>query len=106
MLRKPLVILAIALLLVLGTLTLLVPFLHEAFPVRLYLMAMEFETGRALVKDGRWPSRLIERAHGSRWAPRGGVRRPDKSGEMTLATAGRFGGMIVSPVEENAWTSR
>ncbi len=30
MLRKPLIILAIALLLVLGTLTLLVPFLHEA----------------------------------------------------------------------------
>ena len=68
MLRKPLIILAIALLLVLGTLTLLVPFLHEAFFLfAFYLMAMEFETGRALVKDGRrrWPflSRLIERAH-------------------------------------------
>ena len=62
MLRKPLIILAIALLLVLGTLTLLVPFLHEAFFLfAFYLMAMEFETGRALVK---------ERAHGSRWAPR------------------------------------
>jgi hypothetical protein len=75
MLRKPLIILAIALLLVLGTLTLLVPFLHEAFFLfAFYLMAMEFETGRALVKDGRrrWPflSRLIERARGSRWAPR------------------------------------
>ena len=37
-------------------------------------MAMEFETGRALVRGGRrrWPllSRLIERAHGGRWAPR------------------------------------
>ena len=53
-------------------------------------------------------SRLIEQAHGSRWAPRalGEFDRPHKSGEMTLATAGRFGGMIGSPVEENAWTSR
>ena len=74
MLRKPLMILAIALLLVLGTLTLLVPFLHEAlFLFAFYLMAMEFETGRAFVKDvrRRWPfpSRLIARAHGSRWSP-------------------------------------
>ena len=74
MLRKPLMILAIALLLVLGMLTLLVPFLHEAFFLfAFYLMAMEFETGRALVKGARrrWPflSRLIARAHGSRWAP-------------------------------------
>ena len=83
--RKPLIIRAIALLLVLGTLTLLVPFLHEAlFLFAFYLMAMEFETGGAL----------------------GGVRRPHKSGEMTLATARGFGGMIVSPVEEIAWTSR
>ena len=81
--RKPLVILAIALLLVLGTLTLLMPFLHEAF------------SGRA----------LMAAASGIGGAP-GRVRRPDKSGEMTLATAGRFGGMIVAPVEENAWTSR
>jgi hypothetical protein len=37
-------------------------------------MATEFESGRALVKGTRrrWPflSRLIARAHGSRWAPR------------------------------------
>ena len=74
MLRKPLMILAIALLLVLAALTVLVPFLHEALLLfALYLMATEFETGRALVKDARrrWPflSRLIARAHGSRWAP-------------------------------------
>ena len=71
-LRKPLVILAIALLLVLAV---LVPFLHEALLLfALYLMATEFESGRALVKGTRrrWPflSRLIARAHGSRWAPR------------------------------------
>ena len=58
-----------------GVLTLLVPFLHEALLLfALYLMAMEFESGRALVKGTRrrWPflSRLIARAHGSRWAPR------------------------------------
>ncbi len=75
MLRKPLMVLAIALLLVLATLAVLVPFLHEALLLfALYLMATEFETGRALVKGGRrrWPflSRLIARAHGSRWAPR------------------------------------
>ncbi|HEY2609898.1 MAG TPA: hypothetical protein VGI94_03760 [Reyranella sp.] len=74
-LRKPLVILAIALLLVLAVLTLLVPFLHEALLLfALYLMATEFESGRALVKGTRrrWPflSRLIARAHGGRWAPR------------------------------------
>ncbi len=76
-------------------------------------MAMEFETGRAL-GQGRAPplavsvNRLIERAHGQPLgaARSGGIRRPDKSGEMTLATARRFGGMIVNPVEENAWTSR
>jgi hypothetical protein len=66
------VILAIALLLVLAV---LVPFLHEALLLfALYLMATEFESGRALVKGTRrrWPflSRLIARAHGSRWAPR------------------------------------
>ncbi len=61
MLRKPLMILAIALLLVLAALTVLVPFLHEALLLfALYLMATEFETG----------PRLIARAHGSRWAPR------------------------------------
>ena len=47
-LRKPL---AIALLLVLAVLTLLVPFLHEALLLfALYLMATEFESGRALVR--------------------------------------------------------
>ena len=71
-LRKPLVILAIALLLVLAV---LVPFLHEALLLfALYLMATEFESGRALVKGTRrrWPflSRLTARAHASRWAPR------------------------------------
>ena len=69
-----LVILAIASLLVLAVLTLLVPFLHEALLLfALYLMATEFESGRTLVKGTRrrWPflSRLIARAHGSRWAP-------------------------------------
>ena len=53
MLRKPLMMLAIALLLVLATLAVLVPFLHEALLLfALYLMATEFETGRALVKGG------------------------------------------------------
>jgi hypothetical protein len=74
MLRKPLIILAIALLLVLGTLTLLIPFLHEAFFLFASILWPWSSRLVALVKDGRrrWPflSRLIERAHGSRWAPR------------------------------------
>ncbi len=64
--RKPLMALAIVACLVI---------LHEALLLfALYLMAAEFETGRALVKGARrrWPflSRLVARAHGSRWAPR------------------------------------
>src|SRR5258708_13079929 len=75
MLRKPLMILAIALLLVLAVLTLLVPFLHEALLLfALYLMATELESGRTLVKGTRrrspFLSRLIARAQGTRSAPR------------------------------------
>jgi hypothetical protein len=74
MLRKPLIILAIALLLVLGTLTLLIPFLHEAFFLFAYLMAMEFETGR--LGQGRAPALAVpvpaDRA-GS-WQPLGATR--------------------------------
>jgi uncharacterized membrane protein YbaN (DUF454 family) len=74
--RKPLMALAIAALLVLAVLGGLLPILQGwiFFVLALYLFATEFETGRVWVRRARrrWPvlSRWIAAARGHRWAPR------------------------------------
>ena len=74
--RKPLMVLAIAVLLVLTVIGGLLPFLQGwiFFVFALYLLATEFESGRIWVKRARhqWPalSRWISAASGHRWAPR------------------------------------
>ncbi len=74
--RKPLMALAIAALLVLTVIGGVLPFLQGwiFFVIALYLLASEFETGRDLVTRARrkWPalSRWIASAKDHRWAPR------------------------------------
>ena len=74
--RKPLMVLAIAVLLVLTVIGGLLPFLQGwiFFVLALYLIATEFESGRIWVKRARrrWPalSRWISAAREHRWAPR------------------------------------
>jgi len=74
--RKPLMALAIVLLLALSVLGGLLPILQGwiFFVLALYVFATEFETGRVWVKWARrrWPllSRCIAAARGHRWAPR------------------------------------
>jgi len=74
--RKPLMVVAIAGLLVLALIGGLLPFLQGwIFLVfALYLLATEFEIGRIWVRRARrrWPalSRSISAARGHRWAPR------------------------------------
>ena len=74
--RKPLMALAIVVLLALTLLGGLVPILQGwiFFVLALYLFASEFDTGRVWVKRARrrWPalSRWIAAARGHRWAPR------------------------------------
>ena len=74
--RKPLMVLAIVVLLVLAVIGGLLPFLQGwiFFVLALYLLATEFETGRIWVKRARrrWPalSRWISAARDHRWAPR------------------------------------
>lgn len=74
--RKPLMVLAIAVLLVLTVIGGLLPFLQGwiFFVLALYLFATEFETGRIWVKRARrrWPalSRWISAARDHPWAPR------------------------------------
>ena len=91
--RKPLMVLAIACLLVLTVLGGLLPILQGwiFFVLALYLLATEFETGRVWVKRARrrWPalSRWIAAARGHRWAPRHlrRVRRADRSEQVILS---------------------
>ncbi len=74
--RKPLMALAIAVCLVMTVVGGLLPFLQGwiFFVLALYLLATEFETGRAWVKKARhrWPilSKGIVKARDHRWAPR------------------------------------
>jgi uncharacterized membrane protein YbaN (DUF454 family) len=74
--RKPLMALAIAGLLVLTVLGGLLPILQGwiFFVLALYLFATEFDSGRRMVKWARrrWPilSRWIAAARSHRWAPR------------------------------------
>ena len=74
--RKPLMVLAILVLLVLAFLGALLPVLQGwiFLILALYLLATEFEGGRALVRYARrrWPvlSRWISAARAHRWAPR------------------------------------
>ena len=74
--RKPLMVLLIAALLVLTVIGGLLPFLQGwiFFVLALYVFATEFETGRAGVKRARqrWPvlSRWIAATRGHRWVPR------------------------------------
>ncbi|HYD05043.1 MAG TPA: hypothetical protein VEC60_04920 [Reyranella sp.] len=74
--RKPLMALLIAVLLVLTVLGGLIPILQGwiFFVLALYLFATEFDTGRVWVKRARrrWPalSRWIAATRGHRWAPR------------------------------------
>ena len=74
--RKPLMVLAIVVLLLLSVLGGLLPILQGwiFFVLALYLLATEFETGRIWVRKARkrWPplSRWIAAARGHRWAPR------------------------------------
>jgi uncharacterized membrane protein YbaN (DUF454 family) len=73
--RKPLMALAIAVLLVLSVIGGLLPILQGwiFFVLALYLLATEFETGRTWVKKarGRWPilDRWIIQARNHKWAP-------------------------------------
>ena len=74
--RKPLMALAIMVLLALSVLGGLLPILQGwiFFVLALYLLATEFETGRVVVRRARrrWPilSRWIAAARAHRWAPR------------------------------------
>jgi hypothetical protein len=74
--RKPLMALAIVVLLALAAIGGLLPILQGwiFFVLALYLFATEFETGRDGVRWARrrWPalSRWIAAARGHRWAPR------------------------------------
>ena len=74
--RKPLMVVAIGVLLVLAVLGGLLPILQGwiFFVLALYLFATEFEAGRVWVKRARrrWPvlSRWIAAARAHRWAPR------------------------------------
>jgi uncharacterized membrane protein YbaN (DUF454 family) len=74
--RKPLMALAIIVLLMLTVLGGVLPFLQGwiFFVIALYLLASEFETGRDWVTRARrkWPalSRWIAGARNHRWAPR------------------------------------
>lgn len=74
--RKPLMIVLIAVLLVLTVVGGVLPFLQGwiFFVLALYLIATEFETGRAWVRRARrrWPalSALISKTRNHRWAPR------------------------------------
>ncbi|MCX7362468.1 MAG: hypothetical protein NTV97_11485 [Alphaproteobacteria bacterium] len=74
--RKPLMILAIVSCLIMSVVGGLLPVLQGwiFFVLALYLLATEFESGRAWVKGARrrWPSlsRGIVRARDHRWAPK------------------------------------
>jgi uncharacterized membrane protein YbaN (DUF454 family) len=74
--RKPLMAVAIVFLLILSVIGGVLPILQGwiFFVLALYLLATEFETGRAWVKSARrrWPalSRWIVAARNHRWAPR------------------------------------
>jgi hypothetical protein len=74
--RKPLMVLAIGVLLALSVLGGLLPILQGwiFFVLALYLFATEFDAGRRWVKWARrrWPilSRWIAAARSHRWAPR------------------------------------
>jgi uncharacterized membrane protein YbaN (DUF454 family) len=74
--RKPLMVLAIAACLVLSVVGGLIPILQGwiFFVIALYLLATEFETGRAWVQRARrrwpWLNRWIVRAREHKWAPR------------------------------------
>jgi uncharacterized membrane protein YbaN (DUF454 family) len=74
--RKPLMAVLIGALLVLTVVGGLIPILQGwiFFVLALYLLATEFDTGRAWVKRARrrWPalSRWIASARSHRWAPR------------------------------------
>jgi uncharacterized membrane protein YbaN (DUF454 family) len=73
--RKPLMALAIAVLMVLSVIGGLLPILQGwiFFVIALYLLATEFESGRLWVKRarGRWPilDRWIVSARDHKWAP-------------------------------------
>ena len=73
--RKPLIILAIVVLLGLAVLGALLPILQGwiFFVIALYLLATEFESGRRWVKAARrrwpWLDRWIVRARDHKWAP-------------------------------------
>ncbi len=74
--RKPLMVLAIAVCLVLSVIGGLLPILQGwiFFVIALYLLATEFEAGRRWVRWARrrWPllAGWITKARGHRWAPR------------------------------------
>lgn len=74
--RKPLMVLLIVACLILSVIGGLLPILQGwiFFVLALYLLATEFESGRAWVKGARrrWPflSRGIVKARDHRWAPR------------------------------------
>ena len=107
--RKPLMALAIVACLIMSVVGGLLPILQGwiFFVIALYLLATEFESGRRWVKARPPPlavARPLDRP-GPRpqmgAEPSQGIRGSDGPHEVT----GDWG-MIVYPVEENAWISR